>query len=71
MKNIIPKRTLIIGAGEAAVELLLDIKRHAECPYTVVALIDDDPKKWGNEIHGVPVLGGRSEILPCVAKHQI
>ncbi len=62
------KRTLIIGAGNAGEQIVRDIRRQKECPYTPVGFIDDDPAKAGVYIQGVEVCGGREEIAPMVKK---
>lgn len=41
------KRTLIIGAGEAALQLIRKIKQHPELGLEVIAALDDDVKKHG------------------------
>ena len=50
-------RTLIIGAGDAARILLVDMKRDAEHAYAPVGLLDDDQTKIGRRILNVKVLG--------------
>ncbi len=49
--------TLIIGAAAAGEMLLRDLQRSREHDLRVVGFLDDDPRKWGLIIHGVPVLG--------------
>ncbi|MEW6095075.1 MAG: nucleoside-diphosphate sugar epimerase/dehydratase [bacterium] len=63
------KRILIIGAGDAGEMIVKEIERHPELGYEIVGLIDDDLKKQGIRIHGVEVLGTRSEI-PKVVKQE-
>ncbi|MBQ7556352.1 polysaccharide biosynthesis protein [bacterium] len=59
------KNVLIVGAGDAGVMLLREI--NANLPkYAVVGFIDDDPKKLGMLIQGVPVLGNRSQLETIV-----
>ena len=43
------KRVLIIGAGDAGVLVLNELKKHKELGYKVVAFIDDDKNKMGTE----------------------
>ena len=55
-------RLLVWGAGDlgaALVRKLLDAPEEGLVP---VGFIDDDPTKRGRKIHGIPVLGGSSEI---------
>ncbi len=62
------ERTLIIGAGRAAMLLLTDIENAKKDPHNPsrnllpVGLVDDDRSKLGNKILGVPVLGSTADI---------
>lgn len=58
------KRVLIIGAGSAAESLLRDIKRSRD--FILVALVDDDIRKKGLEIHGVRILNDISTLSQIV-----
>ncbi|GIX54580.1 polysaccharide biosynthesis protein [Sphaerotilus sulfidivorans] len=48
------RRALVLGAGDAAKLLLAGIQHHG---WVVVGLLDDNPRKLGARIGGVPVLG--------------
>ncbi|MEG0650254.1 MAG: hypothetical protein RR764_10510, partial [Oscillospiraceae bacterium] len=62
--------TLIIGAGQAASSLLLDIKRQKPISkYNVIALVDDDITKHRMTLHGIEVIGG-CDIIPEVVKQR-
>ncbi|WP_367605764.1 polysaccharide biosynthesis protein [Legionella sp. W05-934-2] len=63
------ERILIIGAGSSGESLLRDIKRTTR--HTVLGFIDDDIRKRGLEVHGVPVLSGINNIATIIAKKQI
>jgi FlaA1/EpsC-like NDP-sugar epimerase len=52
------KRLLIIGAGDAGEKMLREIRDNPSIELEPVGLLDDDPRKWGKTIHGIPVLGG-------------
>jgi len=65
------KRLLIIGAGEAAVMLIREIKSHRELNYNIVGLIDDDASKIGRKIKGVKVLGDRNKIEKICKDYRI
>lgn len=63
---------LLIGAGDAGQLILRDIQRSKLTRNgKVYAIIDDNPNKWGRNIAGVPVVGGRDEILSAVQKYHI
>ena len=65
------KNALIYGAGEAGVTLLREIQRNPKLLYRVRGFLDDRQDKKGVHIHGVPVLGGRTEVESLVARHNI
>lgn len=56
------KRLLIIGAGDAGEKMLREIRDNPRVNYEVVGFLDDDPKKKGMKIHGIPVLGSLPRI---------
>ena len=51
---------LLLGAGEAAINLLKDLTRSEE--WRVVGLLDDDPAMQGRHLLGIRVLGGLDKI---------
>jgi FlaA1/EpsC-like NDP-sugar epimerase len=65
------KRTLIIGAGSAGEGLIRDLFRHIHHEYVPIAVVDDDEKKGGQEIHGVRVVGTCADINDIVKKNNI
>jgi UDP-GlcNAc:undecaprenyl-phosphate GlcNAc-1-phosphate transferase len=56
------KRVLIMGAGDAGEIVLREIKNNRHLDYHAIGFLDDDPKKAGCHIHGLPVLGTRRDI---------
>ncbi len=64
-------RVMLIGAGSAGQMLLRDINRTRKIHDKVVCIIDDDSKKWYRYIEGVPVVGGRDEILLYAEKYKV
>ncbi len=65
------KRTMIIGAGEAGVMVLKELRKHTEIPSAPVAFIDDDPSKKNKNVMGVPVVGTRDDIEKAVKDYRI
>jgi FlaA1/EpsC-like NDP-sugar epimerase len=55
-------RLLIVGAGDAAEKMLREILDNPRLKYRPVGFLDDDPRKQGQAIHGVPVLGAIDDI---------
>lgn len=64
-------RVMLIGAGAAGQMILRDIKRAKETNDRVCCIIDDNPNKWNRYIDGVPIVGGRDDILANVEKYKI
>lgn len=60
---------LILGAGDAAVMLLRELRRSEE--WRVVGLLDDEMGKHGRSIDGVPVLGKLGEVSPLATRLQV
>ncbi len=61
-------RLLLIGAGAAAEKVIREIRDNHNVPYEVVGLVDDDHKKHGLKIHGIPVVGGLDNLQECIAR---
>jgi len=64
-------RVMLIGAGSAGQLILRDLHNAKEVNECVCCIIDDNPNKWGRFINGVPIVGGRDDILLNVEKYRI
>ena len=62
------KRVLIVGAGNAGEMIVRDMLHNADYDHTPIGFIDDAPGKQGERIHGVPVLGMRSDLARVVER---
>lgn len=62
---------MIFGAGEAGQMIIRELLITERLKTKPVCVIDDNPNKWGRYIHGVPVVGGREDILGAVKKYQV
>lgn len=65
------KRVLIMGAGDAGAMVVREMLQNATLGYLPVGFLDDNPAKRGAQIHGVPVLGSRSDIPRLAAEEAI
>ena len=65
------ERVMMIGAGQAAQMLIRDLHVAREVNDRVVCIIDDDPKKQGLSIDGIPIVGTRDDILACAKKYKV
>lgn len=64
-------RVMLIGAGDAGQVILRDLHGAKEVNDRVCCIIDDNSEKWGRFIDGVPIVGGRDDILCNVEKYKI
>ena len=64
-------RVMLIGAGNSGQLLMRDLNHAKELNDKVCCIIDDNPNKWGRYIDGVPIVGGREDILHNVNKYRI
>lgn len=60
--NLPRSRVLIVGAGEAGVKVLREIRAHPEKGYVPIGFVDDEPRKQGKSIRGIEVLGTIDEL---------
>lgn len=67
----ISNRVMLIGAGSAGHMILRDLQTAKEVNDCVCCIIDDDKNKWGCFIDGVPIVGGKEDILLNVKKYKI
>lgn len=64
-------KVLIVGAGEAGIGVLREIRKHPENGYQLVGFIDDDPEKVGKSIQGLEVLGSTNELTYIARRRQV
>lgn len=64
-------RIMLIGAGRSGQMLLRDLQSAKNGNECVCCIIDDNENKWGRDIDGVPIVGGREDILLNVEKYGI
>ena len=65
------KKTLIIGAGEAATLVIKEMKNNPNSTYLPVALVDDDKYKVGKNVLGIKVLGTRKDIVKIAKEKEV
>lgn len=62
---------MVIGAGGAGQTIIRSIVRNRLSGDRVVCIIDDNPNKWNRYIDGIPIVGGRDDIMHFVEKYDI
>ncbi len=64
-------RVMLIGAGSAGQLILKDMAQAREIRDKVVCIIDDNPNKWHRYLNGIPIIGGRDEIMRAVEEYRV
>jgi len=62
------RKVVILGAGAAGEQLVRDLRRHYSNQYNIIAFLDDDEKKIGRHIHGIPVSASCDVVAETVTK---
>jgi FlaA1/EpsC-like NDP-sugar epimerase len=66
------KQVLIYGAGDAGEMIVRAIRNNGSIyDYRPIGFIDDDPRKIGRWIHGVPVLGQRDKMPEVLQNYPV
>ncbi len=62
---------MLIGAGDAGRLIINEVNSSDHLQAKVVCAIDDDVKKIGKYLRGVPIVGGRDAIAESVEKYNV
>jgi FlaA1/EpsC-like NDP-sugar epimerase/lipopolysaccharide/colanic/teichoic acid biosynthesis glycosyltransferase len=65
------RRVLVVGAGEAGVMAVREMRANPQLDMEPVAFVDDDPAKVGTHIQGLPVVGDSDHIPELVQRFQV
>ena len=65
------KRGMLIGAGAAGQIILRDIFYNSDANVKICCIIDDNPAKQHCTLEGIPIVGGKDDILENVKKYRI
>ena len=65
------KNVLIIGAGDAAHEIIKTIKSNMSENYNIIGIIDDNKKRLGLSVSGVKILGNRNDIVKICKDNKV
>jgi FlaA1/EpsC-like NDP-sugar epimerase len=64
-------RVAVVGAGEAGAAIVREMKANPTEGLRPVVMLDDDPRKQGLSLLGVPVIGGIDELRDIVRQREI
>ena len=69
--NKAKKRLLLIGAGNAAHEIIKSINTNFREEYNIVGIIDDNKRRLNFMVSGVRIVGSREDILRICQENQV
>ncbi len=62
---------MIIGGGNSGSVLIKELKNYPDANQIPVCIIDDNPAKWGRSLYGVPIVGGKDDIITKAAEFDV
>jgi len=65
------ERVAIYGAGDGGELAVRELLNNSELHLQPFCFLDDDPRKHGERIHGVPVLGGLDSLGYVAERHAV
>ena len=65
------KKVLVVGAGAAGADLVQDMLARMSGTREIVRVLDDDSRKIGRTLHGVPVVGPIVKLSAVVEKYGV
>ncbi|NLT49484.1 MAG: polysaccharide biosynthesis protein [Ignavibacteria bacterium] len=65
------KKVLILGAGDAGINIVQSMQRHPKSGYKPIAFLDDDSKKQKLILRGIPIIGKLEKLDEVVKKKEI
>ncbi|MDH3251666.1 MAG: glycosyltransferase [Ignavibacteria bacterium] len=70
-KTLFGRRTIIVGTGESARELLRRLRARVDDGYDVVGFIDVNRKRIGERISGLEVIGSIDTVGKVITEHRV
>ena len=64
-------RVMVIGGGAAGQAVIREMMTSSHLNIKVCCVIDDNPNKKGRTLEGIPIVGGRDDILEKVREYGI
>jgi FlaA1/EpsC-like NDP-sugar epimerase len=63
-------RVAVIGAGESGATIVREMRRHPEAGLAPVVVLDDDARKQGLSLSGIPIIGGVESLPDAVNRYR-
>lgn len=71
VSDVSTPKLVILGAGNAGENVAREVLRQPLMQYRIVGFLDDNPTKWGGQIHGIDVLGGIDRVKEVCEEHGV
>lgn len=65
------QRVMIIGGGNTGSILIKELQNSPSSNQIPICIIDDNPTKLGRSLFGVPIVGGKDDIIAMAAEYDI
>ena len=69
--NIIKKNSLIIGAGDMGAMVAREFQKNPLLKTKPVGFLDDNPEKYKQQLHGIPVIGRLRDLSKAIKTYQV
>jgi hypothetical protein len=70
-RSVIGRRTLIVGTGKPAQELLRKLRNYIAGDYEVIGFVCETMERIGKQIDGIPIVGGLENIGKMVKAYRV
>jgi UDP-GlcNAc:undecaprenyl-phosphate/decaprenyl-phosphate GlcNAc-1-phosphate transferase len=70
-RNVKGVAVLIYGAGDGGEVVVMECRRNPQIKYRPVGFLDDDPRKQGRLVQGLPVLGGADRLEDILQRQKV
>lgn len=64
-------RVAVLGAGESGAAIVRDMLRNPDVGLQPVVLLDDNPRKQGRSMHGIPIAGGIDDLSSLAGRLNV
>ena len=65
------RKALIIGAGDAGALVVRELQKNPQVNLTPIGFLDDNPVKFKQQIHGIPVIGSLNDLAKVLDNRRV
>ena len=67
----VKKNSLIIGAGDMGATVARELQKNPQLKSKPIGFLDDNPEKFKQQLHGIPVIGHLRDLPKVIKNYQI